>query len=263
MRNNLTIPKSSTSHTRRIQDYNVCYIKDNKNLVPAMPSHDLLSPNRGKRHIKPKTFENCVSTNIVIKSATVNTSVINQSSVKVYFMNTHFPLKPLLIWTILKTSVVCAETIGGFKIALQHRDNFHPSLSHCAYTDGSCSVKIQIQNIWTAIIIRIKSERKSLIMKSRPVVLIVCRLDINFSTCEQQTWLLPKYMYIVVTYSIMMYKNELTYHCSLFYRVHAIFLVDAGGVFVLFIFKLLIYTWFVYLFMYMKVLHVNILYYLS
>ena len=149
-------------------------------------------------------------------------------------MNTHFPLKPLLIWTILKTSVVCAETIGGFKIALQHRDNFHPSLSHCAYTDGSCSVKIQIQNIWTAIIIRIKSERKSLIMKSRPVVLIVCRLDINFSTCEQQTWLLPKYMYIVVTYSIMMYKNELTYHCSLFYRVHAIFLVDAGAVFVLY-----------------------------
>ena len=72
MRNNLTIPKSSTSHTRRIQDYNVCYIKDNKKLVPAMPSHDLLSPNRGKRHIKLNTFENCVSTNIVIKSPTMN-----------------------------------------------------------------------------------------------------------------------------------------------------------------------------------------------
>ena len=68
-------------------------------------------------------------------------------------------------------------------------------------------------------------------MKSSPVVLIVCRLDINLSTCEQQTWLLPKYMYIVVTYSIMMYKNELTYHCSLFYRVHAIFLVDAQVLF--------------------------------
>jgi len=41
-------------------------------------------------------------------------------------------------------------------------------------------------------------------------------------------------MYIVVTYSIMMYKNELTYHSSLLYRVHAIFLVDAGAVFVLY-----------------------------
>ena len=44
-------------------------------------------------------------------------------------------------------------------------------------------------------------------MKSSPVVLIVCRLDINLSSCEQQTWLLPKYMYIVVTYSIMMYNK--------------------------------------------------------
>ena len=41
-------------------------------LVPAMPRHYFLTPNRGKRHIKLNTFENCVSTNIVIKSPTVN-----------------------------------------------------------------------------------------------------------------------------------------------------------------------------------------------
>ena len=129
MRNNLTIPKSSTSHTRRIQDYNVCYIKDNKKLVPAMPSHDLLSPNRGKRHIKPKTFENCVSTNIVIKSATVNTSVINQSSVKVYFMKTHFSLKPLLIETTLKTVLCAQRQLEASKQPASTGTNFHPSLS--------------------------------------------------------------------------------------------------------------------------------------
>jgi len=105
MRNNLTIPKSSTSHTRRIQDYNVCYIKDNKKLVPAMPSHDLLSPNRGKRHIKPKTFENCVSTNIVIQSATVNTKCYQPITWKSVLYENSFPPKTIIEWNNLKDSL--------------------------------------------------------------------------------------------------------------------------------------------------------------
>ena len=113
--------------------------------LPAMPSHDFLTPNHSKRHIKPKTFENCVSTNIVIKSATVNTSVINQSSVKVYFMKTHFSLKPLLIGTTLKTVLCAQRQLEASKQPSSTGTNFHPSLSHCAYTEGSCSVYIQIQ----------------------------------------------------------------------------------------------------------------------
>ena len=70
--------------------------------MPAMPRHDFLTQNRGKRHIKPKTFENCVSTNIVIKSATVNTKCYQPIKCKSVLYENSFSSKTIIDLNNLK-----------------------------------------------------------------------------------------------------------------------------------------------------------------
>merc|ERR1711923_367773 len=64
--------------------------KITEGLVPAIPPDLYLTPMRQKRHIKPRVFTDCETTNIVNKYVTDNTRsfIIPQSSTNTY---THIP----------------------------------------------------------------------------------------------------------------------------------------------------------------------------
>ena len=92
-------------------------------LVPAMPCHDFLTPVRkSKRNIKPKTFIDCETTNIIDRQCMNNNKCFKpiQCNTDIY-KHSYFP-RTLIDWNHLDDSVVSAQTLAGFKTALTHRD---------------------------------------------------------------------------------------------------------------------------------------------
>jgi len=60
-------------------------------------------------------------------------------------MKTPSSLKLLLIGTTFKTVVCAQRQLEASEQPSSTGTNFHPSLSHCPYTERSCNVYLQIQ----------------------------------------------------------------------------------------------------------------------
>jgi hypothetical protein len=86
--------------------------------VPAIPGHDILTPTRVKRNIKLRTFADCTSTNILENQVTNNCKCFKTFNCKTEQYKQSFFPKTVLDWNKLGDNVVCAETVGGFRTAL-------------------------------------------------------------------------------------------------------------------------------------------------
>ena len=91
MLNELNLP---TLQQRRKEMRLTFLFKIAEGLVPAIPPDLYLTPMRQKRHIKPRVFTDCETTNIVNKYVTNNTRpfVIPQSSTNTYTAHTYHDL---------------------------------------------------------------------------------------------------------------------------------------------------------------------------
>ena len=92
-------------------------------LVPAMPSDQFFKPrNTNKRHIKTRKFENCVSNNLVERSATNNSKpYVVPRSFTDQFRNSFF-VRTVNDWNQLEEDCVTSTTIEQFKKRISLRD---------------------------------------------------------------------------------------------------------------------------------------------
>ena len=90
--------------------------------MPAMQSHDFLTPIRGKRQIKSKQNTDCVTSNIIDKQSTNNSKCykIIQCNSETY-KNSFFP-RTIIDWNHLDDNFVHADTVEGFRKAVHHWD---------------------------------------------------------------------------------------------------------------------------------------------
>ena len=90
--------------------------------MPALPTHDYLTPVRGKRQIKSSQFKDCVTHNIIDSQATNNSRCFKTVQCNIeLFRNSFFP-KTIIDWNHLEDCVVRAETVNGFRKAVSPRD---------------------------------------------------------------------------------------------------------------------------------------------
>ena len=112
MLNALNLP---TLQQRRKEMRLTFLFKIAEGLVPAIPPDLYLTPMRQKRHIKPRVFTDCETTNIVNKYVTNNTRpfIIPQSSTNTY---THsFFIRTIVEWNSLNNTTVTAGSVDSFK----------------------------------------------------------------------------------------------------------------------------------------------------
>ena len=93
----------------------VFFFKVVEGLVPALQTHDYLTPFRGKRQIKSKQFKDCDTHNIIYRQVTNNSRCFKSVQCKSeLFKNSFFP-KTIIDWNHLEEKVVRAETVKGFR----------------------------------------------------------------------------------------------------------------------------------------------------
>ena len=107
---------------RRKENCLIFFFKVVEGLVPALQTHDYLTPVRGKRQIKSRQFKDCVTHNIIDSQATYNSRCFKTVQCKTeLFKNSFFP-KTIIDWNHLEDCVVRAETVNGFRKAVSPRD---------------------------------------------------------------------------------------------------------------------------------------------
>ena len=109
-----------TLQQRREIDRLVYMFKIVGGMVPAINADEYFIHQRAKRHIKARQFENFQSSNIVEKSVVNNSKgyIVPNSNTE-QFRNSFF-VKTVIQWNHLEESVVTAETVEGFRSALQN-----------------------------------------------------------------------------------------------------------------------------------------------
>ena len=109
-----------TLQQRREIDRLVYMFKIVGGTVPAINADEYFFHQRAKRHIKARQFENFQSSNIVEKSVVNNSKgyIVPNSNTE-QFRNSFF-VKTVIQWNHLEESVVTAETVEGFRSALQN-----------------------------------------------------------------------------------------------------------------------------------------------
>ena len=91
-------------------------------LVPALQTHDYLTPVCDKRQIKSRQFKDCVTNNVINSQASNNSRCFKTVQCKAeLFRNSFFP-KTIIDWSHLEDCVVRAETVNGFRKAVSPRD---------------------------------------------------------------------------------------------------------------------------------------------
>ena len=90
--------------------------------MPAMQSHDFLTPVRGKRLIKSKQYTDCVTSNIIDKQSTNNSKCFKTvQCITEPYKNSFFP-RTIIDWNHLDDNIVRAETVDSFRKAVHHWD---------------------------------------------------------------------------------------------------------------------------------------------
>ena len=100
------------------------FFKMVEGLVPAMQSHDFLTPIRGNCHIKSKQYTDCVTSNTIDKQSTNNSTCkcfkIFQCNSETY-KNSFFP-RTIVDWNHLANNFVRTDTVDSFRKAVHHWD---------------------------------------------------------------------------------------------------------------------------------------------
>ena len=91
-------------------------------LVPAINPEEYLKPQKQKRRIKPRTYENFKSVNIVEKHSVNHDRGYEIEQCHSEQLKNSFFIKTIIEWNHLEQEVVHAETVEGFKTLLNHRD---------------------------------------------------------------------------------------------------------------------------------------------
>ena len=113
----------SSLQDRRKNNRLAFFYKMVEGLVPAMPCHDFLTPVRkSKRNIKPRTFSDYESTNIIDSQCINNCKCFKPEQCNTDIYKHSFIPRTIIDWNHLEDSVVSAQTLAGFKTALTHRD---------------------------------------------------------------------------------------------------------------------------------------------
>ena len=112
---NLTTLKERRKQQRLIFSYKVA-----EGQKPAMPSSDFITRNEGKRQIRPKKFDNCISTNIVTKQSRINSKSVKVPEAKSEQYKNSFFVITAIDWNNLEDNIVQSKTTEDFKTANQH-----------------------------------------------------------------------------------------------------------------------------------------------
>ena len=98
------------------------FFKVVEGLVPAMQSHDFLTPVRGKRLIISKQYTDCVTSNTIDKQSTNNSKCFKTAQCKTdIYKNSFFP-RTIIDWNHLDDNIVRTETVDSFRKAVHHWD---------------------------------------------------------------------------------------------------------------------------------------------
>ena len=107
---NLTTLEEKQKQQRLIFFYKVA-----EGQIPAMPSSDFITRNEGKRQIRPKKFDNCISTNIVTKQSRINSKSIKIPEAKSEQYNNSFFVRTAIDWNNLEDNIVQSKQLKTSK----------------------------------------------------------------------------------------------------------------------------------------------------
>ena len=92
-----------------------------KGMVPAIPANDFLKPIRNKRKVKAKTFDSCVTQNIIKRHQNLHSNCYQLPEARtVQYKNSFFP-RTISEWNELSEVVVSAPSIDVFKAKLSEQ----------------------------------------------------------------------------------------------------------------------------------------------
>ena len=108
----------TTLEERRKQQRFIFFYKVAEGQITAMPSSDFITRNEGKRQIRPKKFDNCISTNIVTKQSRINgKSVKVPEAMSERYKNSFF-VRKAKDWNNLEDNIVQSKTTEDSKTAI-------------------------------------------------------------------------------------------------------------------------------------------------
>ena len=108
----------TTLEERRKQQRLIFFYKVEEAQIPAMPAADFITRNEGKRQIRPKKLDNCISTNIVTRQSRINSKSVKVQETKSEQYKNSFFVRTAIDWNNLEDNIVQFKTTEDFKTAL-------------------------------------------------------------------------------------------------------------------------------------------------
>jgi hypothetical protein len=96
----------TTLEERRKQQRLIFFYKVTEGQIPAMHSSDFTTRNEGKRQIRPKKFNNCISTNIVTRQSRINNKSVKVPEAKSEQYKNSFFVRTAIDWNNLEDRAV-------------------------------------------------------------------------------------------------------------------------------------------------------------
>ena len=112
MLENLELP---SLEERRRQLRLALLFKISKGLIPALPEDKFLTKIQAKRQIKPKSYTDYQSNNIVTKQARVNNNCYQVQTAKTIQRQNSFFIRTVVDWNQLSDKTISAKTLDSFK----------------------------------------------------------------------------------------------------------------------------------------------------
>ena len=107
---------------QRRKDKRLCFLYNiSKGKVPAIPANDFLIPIKNKRKIKAKTYDSCITQNIIKRHQNLHNNCFQLPESKTLpYKNSFFP-RTISEWNELSEVVVSAPSIDVFKARLNEQ----------------------------------------------------------------------------------------------------------------------------------------------
>jgi hypothetical protein len=96
----------------------ILFYKVAEGQIQAMPSSDYITRNEGKRQIRPKKFDNCISANIVTRQSRINSKSVKVPEAKPEQYKNSFFVRTAIDWNNLEDNIVQSKTTEDFKTAI-------------------------------------------------------------------------------------------------------------------------------------------------
>ena len=103
---------------RRLESRLVTMYKIVRGMVPAINTDEVFIPIRNKRQIKPKSHQDCYSSNIISKYALNNLECYKVPASNTGQHENSYFVKTTSDWNCLSDTHICPETVNSFKTAV-------------------------------------------------------------------------------------------------------------------------------------------------